>query len=212
MLTDIQLKVVVGVVLALAIGVALVLGQPLPSHLLTSFSYVATAFSIALFLWDRWLWRLRVFRPWLTTRPDLRGTWKGQLLSNWEQEDYRAGPIEVYLVVRQTFSSISARMFSLESSSASLSANIVTEDAEFHTLYIVYRNESMALLREGSPMHYGGMRLNVRGVPVQKIEGEYWTDRKTKGDVSFLLRAGTSSYDFSQAASRFEAPARNLEK
>ncbi len=204
MLTDTQIKAVVGVVLALSLAVALLLGQPFPTHLLASFSYVATGSSITLLLWDRWLWRLRVFRPWLTTRPDLRGTWKGEILSNWQLENYRAGPIEVYLVVRQTFSSISGRLFSLESSSASLSANIVSEGPEFHTLFIVYRNESRALLREGSPMHYGGMLLNIRGVPVQKMEGEYWTDRKTKGDVSFVLRSSESSYDFAQAASRFQ--------
>ena len=207
MLTDIQIKVVVGVVFALSIAVALVLGQPFPSHLLTSFSYVATAFSIALLLWDRWLWSFRVFRPWLTTRPDLRGTWKGQVLSSWLQEGHRQGPIDVYLVVRQTFSSISGRMFSLESSSVSLSANIVSENAEFHTLFIVYRNESKVLLREGSPIHYGGMLLNIRGSSVQKMDGEYWTDRETKGDVGFLVRVSETSYDFAQAASRFE-PAR----
>jgi hypothetical protein len=205
MLTDPQKRVLVGLVLALSLIVALVQGQPLPAHLLTSFSYVVTGTSIALLAWERWLWGFRVFRPWLTTRPDLRGTWKGQLLSNWPETPTgpRSGPIEAYFVVRQTFSSIDARLFTLESSSVSLSANIVPDAVGLHTLYITYRNESKALLREGSPMHYGGMLLNVRGAPAQKLDGAYWTDRRTKGEAEFLIRVRTAGEDFNHAASLF---------
>ncbi|HUJ29947.1 MAG TPA: hypothetical protein VLY23_01605 [Candidatus Acidoferrum sp.] len=201
-LTEIQIKAFVGLVVGLWLIITLAGGQPLPGHLLSSFSYAVTGTSFTLLLWDRWLWRNRIFRGWLTKRPDLGGTWKGTLLSSWPDPEtgQRTGPIEVYLVIRQTFSSISARMFSVEMNSVSLSAAIVSERSGTHTLFITYRSEPRVLLREVSPIHYGGMLLNVRGTPVQRLDGGYWTDRLTKGEAEFLARARGMSDDFGTAA------------
>src|SRR6267154_413124 len=63
------------------------------------------------------------------------GTWFALVL--WERWLWRCGrPIEVYLVIRQTFSSLDVRMFSLESESISLSANLVLVAPELQTLFI----------------------------------------------------------------------------
>ena len=205
MVTSTQIRVLVGLVLVAWLAIALAQGQPPSTRLFTSFSYVVSAVSIVVLLWDRWLWAFRVFRPWLTTRPDLRGTWKGQLLSNWIDPGTgeRGGPIEAYLVIRQTYSSIDMRLFTMESNSVSLSASVVRDTVGVHKLAATYRNESKVLLREDSPIHYGGVLLDVRGIPVEKLDGEYWTDRGTKGDAAFLTRARRVSHDFNDAARSF---------
>jgi hypothetical protein len=43
------------------------------------------------------------------------------------------------------------------------------------------------------------MLLHVRGVPVHQLDGEYWTDRKTKGELTFKLRSTQLCHDFEQA-------------
>ncbi len=205
MLTKNQVTALVIVVLVLWVAVSVVQGESRPQHVFASLSYVVTGTSFVLLLFDRWLWRSRIFRPWLTMRPILLGTWKGELRSNYPNPEawVSSGPIEVYLVIRQTFSSIDVRLFSLESESISLSANILNTAPELHTLFVVYRNEPRGLLLEKSPIHYGGMRLQVRGERVERLDGHYWTDRLTKGEAEFTTHIKKTSLDFNNAASSF---------
>ena len=205
MLNNWQIRVVIAIILAVWAAIAWIQGQPFPQHLATSFSYSVTVTTSALLLWDRWLWRWPGLRA-LASRPDLRGTWRGELRSDWSSPEthHREGPIEAYLVIRQTYSAVDVRMFSLESSSTSLSANIVTDAAGVHRLFVTYQNEPRALLRDRSPMHYGGALLTVRGDPVETLDGEYWTDRRTRGEAVFQARVEEVTHDFPSAAGRFK--------
>jgi hypothetical protein len=206
--TNNQIKVIVGLVLVLWFAVHMAQGNAHPPNLLTEFSYVVTGVSIAFLAWERWIWSWPIVRTWLTKRPNLKGTWRGQLVSTWTgpKPENWAGPIDVYLVVRQTYSSIDVRMFSLEMDSVSLSADIVADVSGVQTLAITYRSTPKVLLRSGSPIHYGGMLLSIRGAPIYQLDGEYWTDRETKGQAAFLARAPNLSHDYNGAASqRFRA-------
>ncbi len=177
-------------------------GEYVPLDYLKSFSYSVTGVSFLLLLWERWLWSWWGFRPWLTTRPDIRGTWKGSLVSSWVDPVTKQGrgEIEAYLVVRQTYSTLDVRLLTAESGSVSLSASVVEDQHGIHTLAVVYRNTPRALLRERSPIGYGGMLLYVRGTPVHQLDGEYWTDRKTKGELKFEPRCKDQLHDFEQAS------------
>jgi hypothetical protein len=207
-MTSTQIKVLVGLVVGIWVVVLLVQGHPVPLDYLKAFSYVVTGVSFALLLWERWLWSWKGFRPWLTTRPDLRGTWKGHLISNWVDPHTKEGrgQIETYLVIRQTYSTIDVRLLTAESGSVSLSANVVADGEGMNTVAVVYRNTPRALLRERSPIGHGGMLLYVRGTPVHQLDGEYWTDRQTKGELTLRLRSGELCHDFAQAQkTRYEA-------
>ena len=61
-------------------------------------------------------------------RPVIDGTWKVQLRSNWK-DPIAAGatvaPIEGYMVVRQTFSTLSMRLLTAESHSELVGTEIV---------------------------------------------------------------------------------------
>lgn len=208
-MTSTQIKVLIGLVVVIWAVVLLAQGHPVPLDYLKAFSYVITGVSFALLLWERWLWSWKVFRPWLTTRPDLRGTWKGHLVSSWVDPNTQQGrgEIESYLVVRQTYSTIDVRLLTSESGSVSLSANIVVDGEGIHTVAVVYRNTPRALLRERSPIGHGGMLLYVRGAPIHRLDGEYWTDRKTKGELTLRLRSSELCHDFDQAQKADYKPA-----
>lgn len=194
-----QIKALIGLVVVIWVVVLLVQGHPVPLDYLKAFSYVITGVFFSLLLWERWLWSWRVFRPWLTTRPDLRGTWKGRLVSSWVDPITKQGrgEIEAYLVVRQTYSAIDVRLLTAESGSVSLSANIVADGEGIHTVAVVYRNTPRSLLRERSPIGHGGMLLYVRGIPIHQLDD--WTDRETKGELNFRLRSGELCHDFAHA-------------
>jgi SMODS-associating 2TM, beta-strand rich effector domain len=206
MITKRQTWALVIVVLAIWVLVSVFQGVSRPTHLFGTLSYVVSGTSCILLIWERWLWQCGIFRPWLTDRPVLRGTWKGEVRSNWPAPDawIASGPIEAYLVIRQTFSSLDVRMFSLESESISLSASLVFVAPGLQTLFVVYRNEPRSLLLERSPVHYGGLRLHVRGSHVERLDGNYWTDRLSKGEVDFVARVKKTSIDFNSAAISFD--------
>ncbi|MFZ3339675.1 MAG: hypothetical protein WA213_02250 [Terriglobales bacterium] len=142
---------------------------------------------------------------------DLRATWKGQLDSNYEDPDVRQRkpPIEVYIVVRQTHSTIDLRLFSAESSSVSLSGSFFSDNADLYTLACTYRNTPTILRRKKSPISHGGLLLYVRGTPIHHPDGEYRTDRNTAGEIIFTHRAKEEAHDFAQAQGfKFKSAAR----
>jgi hypothetical protein len=201
MLTSNQIRMLVGLGVVLWALVLVFQGQPLSAHMLAPFSYVVTGLSAAVVLWERWLWAWPIFRGWLNKRPNICGTWKGTLRSDWRAPDTKQGldPIEVFLVIRQTYTTIDVRLFSHESSSISLSGNIFTDSAGVCSLAVTFRSTPRILKRDRSPVKHGGMLVSLVGSPVHKIDGEYWTDRATKGEVTFSARTRGTAHDFEEA-------------
>jgi hypothetical protein len=203
MLSETQIKFLVALAFVALAAILLVQGRPMrASDLASAFSYVVTCVAFALLAWERVFWSWRIFRPWLTSRPDLRGTWKGQLQSSWTDGDtgQKLGAMEVYLVIRQTYSTIDVRLLSVESSSVSLSGNVFADSAGVYTLAYTYRLTPNVLQRERSPIRHGGTLLSIRGDPVHQVDGEYWTDQGTRGQITFHERTKKLSHDFRQAA------------
>jgi len=201
MLNEYQLKTLVVIAVIIWTGVLVVQHEPVSFHSFTPFSYVVTGLSAVLLLWERWLWAWPLFRPWLTSQADLRGTWKGTLESDWvdPQTNQRRGPVEVYYVIRQTYSTLDVRMLTAESASESLSGNVFSDKVGLYKFAVTYRNIPRLLERTRSPVHHGGTLLNVIGSPIHKLDGEYWTDRSTSGELTFVSRTKKIVHDFEEA-------------
>lgn len=90
------------------------------------FSTVLTVLLLVFVAFDLWAWRFRFLQGWFVPRPDVRGTWQVVLQSDWKAPatGQTIGPIAAFLVVRQTFSIISMRMLTAESSSELVGAAI----------------------------------------------------------------------------------------
>jgi SMODS-associating 2TM, beta-strand rich effector domain len=125
-------------------------------------------------VWDRLLWRLPRL-PQLTGRPVLRGTWKGLLESTWV--DPKTGkqiePRDAFLVIRQTFWTLSTRLLTSESSSVSLVSSLDTDRDKVTTVQWTYRNTPQLLLQKRSPIHHGAVILEVHGFPPTRLSGYY---------------------------------------
>jgi len=153
-------------------------------------------------VFDRWAWRIPFLYPWFVSTPNLRGTWKGQIDSSWKNpgSGKRIQPIEAYLVVEQTFSSLQIRLFTKESQSNLLTGNIFQNDGGTYSVARSYRNTPNILNRTNSPMHHGGILLHIQGEKDFSLKGEYWTDRQTKGEIHFINKSKTLASDFEQAS------------
>jgi len=141
--------------------------------------YAATVVVLLLLAYDRWVWRWPVARR-LSGRPVLHGTWRIELRTSYEARKEEV--IRAYLIVRQTYSNISAAMLFDRSSSTSMSADLVVESGRW-VLYYVFRSDKLTLEREGNPPARGAAQLTVATRPSTHLEGDYWMEHGTRGYV-----------------------------
>jgi len=148
---------------------------------------VVTIYVVLSLVFTKWGWKWRIFRGWLVPFPNLQGTWKGALESTWVDPNtgQRIPPKEIVLVIKQTFSTLSCVTFTDESDTYSTTAQINQDDESgvFRMSYN-YTNRPRSIVRDRSEIHDGAAILKIVLEPKKKLEGEYWTSRKTTGDIS----------------------------
>jgi len=190
--------------IAIAWGVALVLyGVDVRPELFRPFSTVVGVVVVLLVLVDKWLWQCRWLHPWLFHMPNIRGTWRAEITPT--APSTSPAKVEGYVVVTQTLSTISIRLFTAESKSETLSARVYCCDDATFTVAAVYRNVPRITVRDRSPLHHGAMLLSVQGDPPKSLSGEYWTDRLSQGEITLEARISKRVHSFEEAKRAFEA-------
>lgn len=167
-------------------------GTPVSIAWLKPLAWVVTAATILLGAWDRLLWRKRLFSM-FWKRLDLNGTWKADLRPDTSKR------VAAYWVVWQTASRLSARLFTAESQSSTVVANLDMEKDGAATVASVYRNEPKLRVREESAIHLGGLLLRTADASATKVEGQYWTDRGTKGGMTAQRISRDHARSFAEA-------------
>lgn len=149
-------------------------------------THVSTTISINIVIWMifiSWAWKWKLFYPWLVPFPNLSGEWSGFIKTNWKGQELT--PIPTNVSITQTFFNIQVRIKTAESRSYSIGASFdIDTERGFQQLFYSYLNTPKAGVRERSEMHYGSTLLNFEGYKVKKMEGEYWTDRETVGEIT----------------------------
>lgn len=148
-------------------------------------SHISTTISINIIIWMvfiSWAWKLKIFYSWLVQTPNLSGTWKGKIKSNWNEGKTKSIPTEI--IIKQDFFNISVRIKTEESVSHSISSSFnIDKDSNVQQLFYSYLNTPKVGIRERSSIHYGSTLLNFDGFKVDKMTGEYWTSRETTGEI-----------------------------
>lgn len=153
-------------------------------------SYLPTAITFLVTLWDLWIWRLPVLQR-LAKRPWIAGTWSATLTPTAASHipaGGNRGPIKAYVIITQTFWSIGIRQYTAESRSDSIAA--VWSQLADHpdsTLTYNYANRPRQEFETRSHPHLGTAALDVVGLRPSSITGDYFTDRYTKGDMTLRL-------------------------
>lgn len=172
--------------------------------------HISTVTGILLLLlgtFDKWLWRLSLLQGWFVKRPVIRGSWQAILRSNWVDPSTGKGiePIDGFMIIHQTYSSLSLRLLTGESSSELIGAEVITLADGTMRIAGVYRNEPRQLLRERSPIHNGAILLEIIGRPVTCLRGHYWTDRNTSGEIELMNRRNEIFHDYETAKKSFNS-------
>lgn len=181
---------------------------------LGSLTSVVPVLLVLLGVFDNWLWKAHWLSGWFTNRPVLCGTWQGTLQPEWvdPRTGTTPGPITCYMVVRQTFSTLSMRLLTSESSSWLIAHNIVRSNDGLYQVAGVYMNKPQLNQRsenseKRSEIHYGAILLDVQGRPATSMQGHYWTDRPTRGTMHFRTKRDTIFETFEEAHAAFGSEA-----
>ena len=143
------------------------------------FGYAGEAIGLAVILtgfYERKFWR---YNPWETT-PKLHTTYVGTFTSTYDNI-VRKGTLDI----RQTLSTVSVIFSTEESKSKSLSASIDNVMGEKQLTYC-YINQPKSEFRHRSEIHFGTAMLTIS--EDGKLNGQYYTDRGTIGDMEFCAK------------------------
>lgn len=149
---------------------------------------VVTIDLFVIFIFSKWLWKLRIFRGWLVPFENLNGTWIGEIRSSWIDKDTseRIAPIPAMLTIKQSFFSISCKMFTSEMNSTSYVEDfVISLERQVKQLTFSYTSNPNVLLDSRNLPHNGSVIFDIIINPSHKLEGKYWTDRKTNGKLEF---------------------------
>lgn len=147
---------------------------------------VVTIDLLVIGLFSAFLWKLRIFKGWLVPFPNLNGTWKGYIQTTWidPKTNERPAPIPAILTIKQSFFKISCVMRTAEMTSRSIVGDFVLDkDNQMNRLFYSYDSNPIQTVKERSPQHCGTMAFDIVEEPERKIAGEYWTGRKTTGQI-----------------------------
>jgi len=132
--------------------------------------------TIFMAVFNNWIWRWRCVR-WMHNVPVLAPKYKGVVKSDYSDEKHIGN-----LIIAQTFLTVAVQFKTNESSSRSLTASFgIVNNA--HYLIYTYQNDPRAEIQDRSPIHYGTAILDASNP--QKLEGNYFTGRKSRGSMIF---------------------------
>ncbi len=139
-----------------------------------------TSVTLICTLFVTWAWKWKIFQGWLVPFPCLSGKWEGEIKSTYNSEN---DSIPVEVDIKHHFFNIQIKIKTVESSSVSTCGSFdIDEDRGLKQLIYSYQNNPKAIVRRRSEIHYGTTRLEIND-DANVLEGEYWTSRKTAGDI-----------------------------
>ncbi len=208
MLSRLHISSFIGLTIVVWLLVLWFQGMPvLSANFLKPFSIVVSIIVLVVTVFNKYLWSWKIFKGWYVKRPDLRGTWKIELNSNWvnSETDKMIDTIYGYAVIRQTLTSLSFRLMTKESKSVLIAHSIdKQEDDDLFKLVGVYRNEpKIELQGVRSEIHHGSFSLEIHGNPIYELQGHFWADRGTRGEMNLSDKALKLYDTYEQAEKEF---------
>jgi hypothetical protein len=198
-------------VAAVAWAVCLALfGTSLSWELARPFFMVVGVMVIFALLLEHVAWHWAWLNGWFFDVPDLRGTWRVTLTSDWA--DPATGkvidPIDCFMSVTQSASKLQMCLLTPQSKSWFLTSSIRrTPSCNGYEIAGLYTNQPKLGFRpKKSGIHLGAVTIETHGTSRAKphrLTGEYWTDRKTAGVMTFDKRKNRVFTRYEDAAAAF---------
>ncbi len=195
-----ELKLIVTISVILAVTIAFiylwVLSIPVDTkNVLKGMSFglsTTTTFWLFYFYWG---WKIYPF-SFIFYRPNLNGTWSGQLYSDWKDDHGDTTPAkEFHIVIRQSFYRIHFTTFtdSFVGTSYAETFRLDKDEGLKNIAYLFIKDTSQA---SNSSIHEGATELRLIESNPRILEGKYFSSQKTNGEikVNFIAKNHVDSF------------------
>lgn len=130
-------------------------------------------------------------------RPDLNGTWSGELISDWKSENGDSiPPITFYIVIRQSFLRIHFTTFTKSFVGTSYSETFsLKKHTGLKNVSYLYRKDTSQ--NNCEVLHEGATELRLIEAESKILQGKYWSNKKTNGSikVTWVSKQHLDSFD-----------------
>jgi hypothetical protein len=196
-----ELKIIVSI----SIGLAMLLAflyltfNDLELNLKNGIRAISLGITATTIFWSvhfSWGWKLPLLNK-IFYRPNLNGTWHGVLVSDWKDENGKTvNPRELFIVIRQSFLKIHFTTFTDNFVGVSYSETFyLSKDRGIKNVAYLFRKDTSQ--NNDEILQEGATELRLILADEKKLEGKYWSNRKTNGTikVKFLRNIHVDSYE-----------------
>lgn len=182
---NLKVRIGIGIAALVWLGLALLAGQGFSQLPLRVYSIAGTLAALVFALWERFIWKWKPVR-YMMGVPLIAGTWRGELLSSYVRTDGTSvPPIPAVIYVSQSASKWTVTLFTGESKSISEQAKLIHDPDGRWRLTWQYVNIPRPTVRDRSERHKGAAEVYIGSQPGEGLEGAYFTDRRTDGELRF---------------------------
>ena len=168
---------------------------PVPDETLLNYlkpiTTVVSFDTFVVILFNKWIWKWKLLYNWLVPFPNLNGTWKGHIFSNWidVKTGSKPAPIPVILTIKQTFINISCVMRTVEMNSYSfISGFDIDKENQILRLIYLYHSIPKQTVIDRSPSHYGTIIFDIiNDNGSMELNGDYFNERKVTGRIELVF-------------------------
>ncbi|QWE17043.1 hypothetical protein [Polynucleobacter sp. AP-Nino-20-G2] len=188
-MTRIQITAIVSLAVTIWGGWLYFAGYDIGIQYLQPFTFTVTATLGIVTIFNLYLWHLPIIRMIFGGKPNLNGYWQIEIKSNFVDE--KSGDpkiINACYRIHQTYLNLSVRLHTNETTSKSIATQLKkNEDGEW-ILIGNYLDTPSASNRNKSQIHYGSFKLVIPNNSKMNFFGQYWTDRKSSGDIKLVKK------------------------
>jgi len=198
-------RIAIGIAAVVWLIIAILTNQAVSTVALKSVSIATSVAAIIFVGYDHYVWKWRLVRM-VTGKPVVAGTWRGALQSDYVRPGETAAvpPIPTVIRVTQTDSTLWVTLFTGESESVTEQGRILKEADGRWRMSWLYVNTPKSSVQHRSNTHRGVCNLYLGGQNGESLRGEYFTSRKTTGELSFDEWSKRSFGDAASALSSAE--------
>lgn len=195
---EINILIRISILLACVLGFLYLLINKLDFNFTNSIKAFSASATLIILFWGfyfEWGWKWPLLSK-IFYRPNLNGTWKGELFSDWKDEEGNGvKPIKFFIVIRQNFLRINFTTFTNNYIGKSYSERLILDkERGIKNVAYLYRKETSQISDNNNE---GASELRVIESNILKMRGKYWSNIKTNGeiDVSFFVKRHFDSYE-----------------
>lgn len=183
----------ISAVLSILIFIAIYSVEGDGKNFLTIISKSVSIITLLWILYFNFGWKYKLFNK-IFNIPNLNGTWRGTLVSDWKDENgFGIGEIEFYIVIKQKFLNFHIRTFTENYAGQSYIEKIDFNEKEGETKVAYFYCEDIISLEEDTRQGVTELRVLENSICLM---GKYWTRNKTCGtiNVRFFQKKQYSTY------------------